>query len=454
MIIRNHCQAWRLVAIGIMVAVMRAPCGFSALVAADEPEPTREHVIAAMKPFDGKTSGAVDHSTLTGKVMCGYQGWFAAEGDGSGRGWRHYTARHKFEPGSCSIDLWPDLTEFDDDEKFATTFRHANGRIAHVFSSTCRKTVQRHFQWMQHYGIDGVFVQRFAVETTQTKGLRQCNTVLAHCREAANLHGRVYAVMYDLSGLPEGCMQTVIDDWKLLIDRMHIGKDIRDSACLHHLGKPVVAVWGIGFNDGRKYTLGECERLINFLKDDPTYGGFTVLVGVPTGWRTLDADSVRDPVLHKVIAKADIISPWTVGRYATLKDIESHAARRWKPDIDWCRDNSKEYLPVVFPGFSWHNLKPKSPLDQIKRQRGKFLWQQFVAARSAGAAMVYVAMFDEMDEGTAIFKCTNDVPQGASSFVTFDGLPSDHYLWLTGQGRELLNGRIPSSAEPPARPAG
>ena len=65
--------------------------------------------------------------------------------------------------------------------------------------------------------------------------------------------------------------------------------------------------------------------------------------------------------------------------------------------------------------------------------------------------MAYVAMFDEMDEATAIFKCTSDVPQGASPFVTFDGLPSDHYLWLTGRGRELLNGRIPPSAEPPPR---
>src|SRR5579872_7501911 len=71
------------------------------LVAADS-EPTRDDVIAAMKPFDGKSSAGVDHSTLTGKVVCGYQGWFAANGDGSGRGWRHYASRRKFEPGSCS----------------------------------------------------------------------------------------------------------------------------------------------------------------------------------------------------------------------------------------------------------------------------------------------------------------------------------------------------------------
>ena len=61
-------------------------------------------------------------------------------------------------------------------------------------------------------------------------------------------------------------------------------------------------------------------------------------------------------------------------------------------------------------------------------------------------------MFDEIDEGTAIFKCTNDPPVGASPFVTFEGLPSDHYLWLTGMGGKLLRGEIPSSALPPNRP--
>ncbi len=439
---------------GRRVAIVFCLTGFCTAVLAAEPEPTRDEVIAAMKPFDGRAGVGIVRTTLIGRVLCGYQGWFAAEGDGSGRGWRHYTAGEKFEPGSCSIDLWPDLSEGDVDERFETLFRHADGRVAHVFSSSNRKTVLRHFQWMQEYGIDGVFVQRFAVETVEPQALRQINTVLAHCREGANRHGRVYAVMYDLTGLAEGGIQTVIDDWKLLVDRMRLGKDKNDIAYQHHNGKPLVGVWGIGFNDDRKYTLAECERLIDFLKDDPQYGGFSVVIGVPNGWRTLDADSVNDPALHRVIAKADVVSPWTVGRYASPADIDSQVQNRWKPDREWCAEHKLDYLPVLFPGFSWHNLNAKAPLDQIPRQRGRFLWKQFVEARNAGASMAYVAMFDEMDEGTAIFKCTNDVPVGASPFVTFDGLPSDHYLWLTGQGRALLQGRLPASAEPPARNGG
>jgi hypothetical protein len=418
---------------------------------ADEGEPSRDDAIAALRPYDGPSASGVNRTTLTGKVVCGYQGWFTAPGDGSGRGWRHYPARGKFEPGSCGIDLWPDVSELDDDEKYPTPFRHADGRVASVFSSHHRKTVLRHFRWMQEYGIDGAFVQRFGVETVHPRDLRHSNTVLAHCREGANRYGRCYAVMYDLSLLPEGGLRLVIEDWKLLVDRMRLGKDPKDTAYVRHKGKPVVAVWGIGFNDGRRYTLAECERLVDFLKHDERYGGFTVLLGVPTGWRTLEADSVKDPSLHRVIGKGDIISPWTIGRYKSLQGVTDHAQQRWKKDLEWCKAHGKDYLPVVFPGFSWHNQHPDALLDEIPRLKGRFLWKQFVEAKKAGARMVYQAMFDEMDEGTAIFKCTNDPPVGQTAFVPLGDLPSDHYLWLTGMGGKLLRGEIRTSEDLPQR---
>jgi hypothetical protein len=85
---------------------------------------------------------------------------------------------------------------------------------------------------MEQYGIDGAFVQRFAGETVQPKDLRHVNAVLSHCREGANRSRRAYAVMYDLSGLPAGGTKRVIDDWKLLVDRMKIGRDPKDAAYL------------------------------------------------------------------------------------------------------------------------------------------------------------------------------------------------------------------------------
>jgi hypothetical protein len=74
-----------------------------------------------------------------------------------------------------------------------------------------------------------------------------------------------------------------------------------------------------------------------------------------------------------------------------------------------------------------------------------------LGAKRAGASMVYVAMFDEIDEGTAIFKCTGNPPVGENHFLTYEGLPSDYYLWLTGQGGRLLRGEIAPVEDPPRR---
>ena len=65
--------------------------------------------------------------------------------------------------------------------------------------------------------------------------------------------------------------------------------------------------------------------------------------------------------------------------------------------------------------------------------------------------MIYVAMFDEVDEGTAIFKCTNDPPVGPTKFVTYEDLRSDHYLWLTGQGARLMRDELPPQTTLPER---
>lgn len=422
-------------------------CGMAAwllgcdVVAAEE---SREAVVERMGPYEGPHVAGVDTSTLRGKVMCGYQGWFAAEGDGAGLGWRHYAGRHGLRPGSCTFDLWPDMSELDADERYPTPFKHADGRAAELFSPYNKKTVLRHFAWMGEYGIDGVFIQRFGASLRSARNLNHRNVVTGNVREGANRYGRTWAIMYDLSGLREGDIERIVmEDWRNLVDRMEIRED---GAYQHHQGRPVVAVWGIGFNDGRRYTLDECEKLVRFLKEDPKYGNNTVMLGVPTGWRTLSRDAVRDEQLQAIIRQADIVSPWTVGRYHTPRAARAHAKEWIGPDLSWCREAGLDHLPVVFPGFSWHNLHAargeQAPLNQIPRLKGEFLWSQAKAFRGAGAEMLYVAMFDEIDEGTSIFKCTNDPPVGASPFLTYEGLPSDHYLKLAGKIGRLLRGEI------------
>lgn len=404
-----------------------------------------EHIRAEhMHPAQASAMGQIDRDGLFSRVLCGYQGWFAAEGDGAGLGWRHWRMSDTSAPGGTrfAVDMLPDVSELAPEERFATDAIGADGTPVEVFSSHKRATIKRHFHWMREYGIDGVFVQRFGTSLRHPKLLAHGTKVLGDCRDAALEHGRVYAVMYDLSGLPPGGLGVVLEDWRHLRGRMNIGSD---AASLHVGGKPLVAVWGIGFKDRPEYSLAECRELIEGLKAD----GCAVLCGVPTGWRTLNRDARANADLHEIVAMCDLVCPWTVGRYATPDDVRRHAERDWKADIEWCRRRDIAYLPVAFPGFSWHNLNG-GKLDQIPRLEGRFLWTQAVEARKAGAESLYVAMFDEVDEATAIFKCIDPpTPELAERFIGVEGLPSDHYLRLTGQiGRMLRGGQAPS-AEPP-----
>jgi hypothetical protein len=432
-------RLWRLPAAAPVMIVFYALLSLPAAHAANL---TLDQALAeTLHPYEGTTSQGVDRSSLDGKVMCGYQGWFNTPDDGADRGWVHWT-KHKglLADGNAKFDLWPDVSELTPAERFDTGFTMPDGKPAQVFSSFERATVLRHFEWMKQYGIDGAFVQRFVSGLRDPRVLRSTNTVLQHCREGANLSGRAYAVMYDLSGLKAAQADRVTDDWKNLRSRMHITDD---PAYLHHHGKPLVVLWGIGFSDHRAYTLDDCRKLIDFLKNDPQSGGCCVMLGVPTYWREQKADTVTDPQLHDLLACADVISPWTVGRYHTPAQAEHYAQTVMKPDIEWCAAHKLDFLPVVFPGFSWHNMYGAA-LDAVPRLRGQLFWTEFCQARRAGAKMVYVAMFDEVDEGTAIFKCTNNVPSGVQSqFLTYEGLPSDTYLKLAGQGARLIRGEIP-----------
>ncbi len=406
-----------------------------------------------MPARDALTAEVVDRSTMTGKVMCGYQGWFACPDDDLGRGWYHWGRGHEFGPGKATIDLWPDVSELDEEEKCPTSFVHADGSTAHVFSSQHPKTVDRHFKWMREYGIDGAFVQRFGAEVIAGElQYRQFTRVLENARRGANNHGRAYALMYDLSGLRAGQVALLKDDFnRLLEEGVILGGS--DAAYLHHRGRPVVSVWGVGFSDDRPYTLAECAELVQFFKTHPAApggAGFTVMLGVPTYWRTLKRDTVTDPFLHDILRMADILSPWSVGRYANATGAERLARQVCRADMEWCGENNLDYLPVVFPGFSWHNLQEEHPIDQIPRQGGAFLWAQYRALHGLGAKMVYQAMFDEVDEATAIFKCTNEPPVNGT-FLTYEGLPADHYLWLTGMGGKLIRREIEATEALPLR---
>jgi hypothetical protein len=115
-------------------------------------------------------------------------------------------------------------------------------------------------------------------------------------------------------------------------------------------------------------------------------------------------------------------------------------------------------MPVIFPGFSWHNLRRTAKENQIPRLRGEFLWRQAYNAKTAGAKVLKIAMFDEVNEGTAIFKAAShriDAPdQGYWLTLDADGaeLPGDWYLKLAGEITRMFHGEIPPVAQMPKNP--
>lgn len=371
------------------------------------------------------------YNSYKGLVMTGYQGWFTTPYDGSGRGFHHYQGKDGFRPGSCSVDFWPDVSEYE--KTYSTDFKMKDGSPAHVFSSYDESTVNTHFRWMKEYGIDGAFMQRFVTEIRTPIGKRHFNKVLESAMKSANQYERAICIMYDLSGMKSGEENLILTDIDEL-SRIYSLKDHdKNPSYLYHNGKPLVTVWGVGFNDKRQYGLKEARTIINGLKKR----GFSVMIGTPTHWRTRTSDTVNDIRLHKLIKDCDIVMPWFVGRYN--EDQYPLFNELIKEDIRWCRENGIDYVPLVYPGFSWHNMKGEGSLF-IPRNRGSFLWKQLTGAIQAGAEMIYVAMFDEIDEGTAIFKCAKEVPVGEGfRFVPIESdLESDYYLQLVGKAGKIL----------------
>ena len=381
----------------------------------------------------------VRFKSIRNLVMAGYQGWFNTPEDGAGLGWKHFEKEKEFKPGKCTIDLWPDVSEYE--KTYETAFKLPDETPAKVFSSYDASTTDLHFKWMKQYGIDGVFMQRFVVSIRNQKGKDNYNKILKNAVLSAEKYDRAICLMYDLSGMEAGEEDILIRDWKELCEKYKLVSRNNNHYVYHH-GKPLVAVWGIGFNDRRKYGYEQVKKIIDFLKSE----GCSILVGVPTHWRTLTIDAVSDTRLLELVKQADIVHPWLVGRF------DNHTYEPYRKsieeDIKWCKANGKDYMPVLFPGFSWHNMKKDAPQNMIPRLGGRFFWKQVKGAVDAGAESLYLAMFDEIDEGTAFFKCTNTPPVGESSFITYEGEAPDHYLWLAGEAAKYLRGELRSSRMP------
>jgi hypothetical protein len=395
------------------------------------------------------------YNSYQGLVLAGYQGWFNCDGDGADKGWKHYSNNNKFEPGACSIDFWPDMSEYK--RKYETRFTSEDGSPAYVFSSYDASTVELHFKWMAQYDIDGVFMQRFIHQLTDPRVENHYDTVFESAAHAARKYKRVISIRYDLTQMPESHAGVLLDD----LDKLNARYDFFNrTACptfLHHKGKPLVAIGGVGFADDIAGTdvgyLDEAEVIVSELRKR----GYSIMMRVPAQWREFRGSlTLKEPSqqerFHALCQSVDIIMPWHVGAYRERTYVGGNWQQRIADDIAWCQSHNVEYVPVIYPGFSRANLKHGEDGSFRPRNKGSFYWLQASSAVEAGAKMLFVAQFDEMDEGTQIFKCAHRVPVGNSRFVAYDkDIKTDHYLWLTGKVGELLRGEMAFSTTLPQR---
>lgn len=395
------------------------------------------------------------YPSYRGLVMAGYQAWFTTDKDGSKRAWTHYYANRKdengkrlpFGPGAANIEFWPDVREYE--KVYQTPFVFKDGRPAFLFSSADESTIDLHFRWMKEYGIDGCFLQLFLSNVINRDSQR--DKIFELCLKAAKKYDRAFALMYDLSGLSnEEHIKAVAADWNEKVKRYGITDPKKNPFYLYENGKPLLALWGVGLK-AKKSTPKKFVALMDHI-DRITGYHFSYLLGVSYNWREGGGDCYApgSPLLndlHNCIKRADIIMPWAVGRYHDKDTYRTCVGTILKGDAEWCKENKILYVPCVFPGFSWRNMKQwDRPYDFISRDHGNFFWSQIVGAKAIGAQALYIAMFDELDEGTAIFKCLNqqDVPlndyksDGGIFIGIDDDLDTDYYLWLAGEARKWI----------------
>ena len=401
----------------------------------------------------------VDPTTLHSKLMAGYQGWFDTPCSSyKNAKWKHWAHRGgpAPDPTHYQFEMWPDLSEYDDDEFCPTGFTYQDGTNAGLFSSYNSKTVDRHVQWMADYGIDGVFLQRFLNQLDDELCFE--DKVLDNIRTSSERYGRVFANMYDLGKHTDNVVQRIKDDWMYLVDVQEI---TQSPSYLYHRGRPLVSVWGFGVAN-RPGEPQEVIELIDWFHNNPMerYRA-TVKGGVPNGWQDLGASSKKEEGWAEAYRSFDVLSPWSVGRYKGVDGADDFARKVTIPNAAECEELGIDYMPVVWPGFSWSykNLRYPDldePFNKYPRMAGEFFWRQVHNSLEAFSdtvegRQVYVAMFDEVDEATSVMKLAASKAQipTEGQFLTMDAdgtaVPSDWYLQLMGKATASLRaeGRVP-----------
>ena len=91
--------------------------------------------------------------------------------------------------------------------------------------------------------------------------------VMRNVRAAAESTGRVFAVSYNIAGkLDDGVLDKIKNDWINLVDNEQVTQSGR---YIHHSGRPVLRIYGIGFKAVRFVFIHRLFHEFNFSSSAP-----------------------------------------------------------------------------------------------------------------------------------------------------------------------------------------
>ncbi|KAB8416436.1 hypothetical protein FH972_024955 [Carpinus fangiana] len=395
--------------------------------------------LAATSP---SASAAVSHATLQGMTLWGYQGWYAGNTK-----W-FQPPQDIAGPPTNQQQVLTDYIPFVDDYPSncwePTNFVLANGSNAHWFYSNCSAVVEKHFQYMVKYGIDGILLQRFGVATFPNNpayalGIQILNLV----RQYAEKYKKYFAIEYDYSGLANNTAVSFYypnfqADWDNVLTPL-----FNSSSYIYQNGKPAVAIYGAGFSTSGG-TGAAFQQMWDYMSNS-TAPPWKIL-GVPWYWQSYKPGSGNaDPEnMWALYKNMDCILPWGVGAYDDPASFKNYYAGSLKSGKATADSLGIKFAPVIHPGTENFNAAYNATKGG---PRGPFGYGRFntttlqyslgnVSSVDLKPHFIMGAMFDEYTEGSQILPALawNQLPPNPNpGFAGYDS-GVDPYIYMNISG--------------------
>jgi len=394
-------------------------------------------------------------------IWVGYQAWHLTGKPNKREGWYHwFKSGEVIDIKNFHGDQWPgSLKEYP--KLHDTGLRYPNGEPVMVYSSSDYETIDLHVKWMKEYGIKGLALQRQQNLIDKKSKRLWRDVILKHVMRACEKHGVYFFLMPCNNAKSEkaniGVVKRFKDDWKHLVDNLKVTES---PMYAKQEGKPVIIMWGLGF-ENRPITPVQASEIIDFFKNGDEKYQVYLGAGVQRGFTS---ENKKISAWREVYKKVDLLKTWrTVQKVHRSEKAMKKMISGVRAEKAWCDKYNIEYMPVIFAGGSWHGK------NHFPRNGGQYFWKQFSVVmqhifQPREKKFIYIAMFDEIDEGTATYK-TAHRPESLpdSSRMVYNNidknmplhlqdLPEDWYLLLANAMASILQGKKPMSSEIPIRP--